>query len=231
MVHNEKYLVLDDVVYSTTHILLELMAKVYLKFYENSELLETADDETINNFASITHILNVIYQDDRPYLKNSLFNIAMTRPCDDYIVVSEELLEWLLKQFNSLDDVIVRSSPIMALVGAPEVICVYQPKNKLENLAIRKLGLTKYVDKHSLIDDIEFFKQLDELKKEAKDDRPSILTANQNVLNNYGEDFPILAPVNFPWFPKNTVGVVEVWGLDSFKRNNEKEKEENGNQN
>lgn len=229
MIHNEKYLVLDDVVYSTTHILLELMAKVYLKFYENSELLETADDETINNFASITHILNVIYQDDRPYLKNSLFNIAMTRPVDDYIVVSEELLDWLLSQFSSLDDVIVRSSPIMALVGTPEVICVYQPKNKLENLAIRKLGLNKYVDKHSLIDDIEFFKQLDELKKEAKDDRPSILTANQNVLNNYGEDFPILAPVNFPWFPKNTVGVVEVWGLDSFKRKDEKEKEENGN--
>ena len=209
MIHNEKYLVLDDVVYSTTHILLELMAKVYLKFYENSELLETADDETINNFAS--------------------FNIAMTRPVDDYIVVSEELLDWLLSQFSSLDDVIVRSSPIMALVGAPEVICVYQPKNKLENLAIRKLGLNKYVDKNSLIDDIEFFKQLDELKKEAKDDRPSILTANQNVLNNYGEDFPILAPVNFPWFPKNTVGVVEVWGLDSFKRKDEKEKEENGN--
>ena len=39
----------------------------------------------------------------------------------------------------------------------------------------------------------------------------------------------IMAPVNFPWFPKNTVGVVEVWCLDSFKRKDEKEKEENGN--
>lgn len=230
MTHHEKYLVLEDVVYSTTHILLELMAKVYMKYYENSELLEKADDETINNFASISHILNVVYQDDRPYNKESLFNIAMSRPVDDYIGVSDELIDWLLSQFNSLDDVIVRSSPIMALIGAPEIICVYQPKNKLENLAIRKLGLTNYLNSSNLIDDIKFFSELEKLKAEPKDDRPSILTANEIVLKKYGQDFPILAPVNFPWFATETIGVVEAWSFDKFKKNDEKENE-NGSKN
>lgn len=226
MVHHEKYLVLEDVVYSTTHILLELMAKVYMKYYENSELLEEANDETIDNFISISHILNVVYEDARPYNKESLFNIAMSRPVDDYIGVSDELLDWLLSQFSSLDDVIVRNSPIMALVGAPEVICVYQPKNKLENLAIRKLGLTNYLNKTNLIDDVEFFSQLEKLKAEPKDDRPSILTANAIILEKYGKDFPILAPVNFPWFAIEAIGVVEAWSFDKFKKNDKKENED-----
>lgn len=226
MMHHEKYLVLEDVVYSTTHILLELMAKVYLKYYESPEVLESCDDKTIENFATISHILSVVYKDERPYNKESLFNIAMSRPVDDYIGVSDELLDWLLEQFSSLDDIIVKSSPIMALVGAPEIICVYQPKNKLENLAIRKLGLTKYLDKSNLIDDIEFFSELEKLKAEPKDDRPSILTANQIVLEKYGQDFPILAPVNFPWFPKDAIGVVEAWSFDKFKKKEEKEKED-----
>ena len=236
MTHNEKYLVLEDVVYSTTHILIELMAKVYMKYYENAELLEVADDETLDNFMVITHILNMIYADERPYSKDSLFNVAMSRPVDDYVSVSPELLDWLLDQFDSLDDVIVRISPIIALVGTPEIICVYQPANKLENLAIRKLGINNCTDKKSLIDDVEFFKQLEELKSENKDDRPSILTASQVILDKYGKDFPILAPVNFPWIAKNSVGVVEAWSFDRFVKKNEeneeekKENEENGNE-
>ena len=65
----------------------------------------------------------------------------------------------------------------------------------------------------------------EKLQYSTKEERSSIFTANELLLDSLHDDFVMLAPINFPWIKDRAVVAVETWVLDKPKEE-DKNKEE-----
>ena len=212
MASNTKYLILDDVCYSTQLVIAELMGKLYVDWCENPDKMVT--EET---FLVCKALLEITLKDERNLDRYSLFNAFMTRFMWAYLNVDDEFLNWLLSKFTNIEDIPVRVSGIMAIIGVPEVLCVYQPSNTVELLVLKKLNLLGVLP--NLITDEEMGNRLkrEKLQYSTKEERSSIFTANELLLDALHDDFVMLAPINFPWIKDRAVVAVETWVLDKPK--------------
>lgn len=223
MSSNTKYLILDDVCYSTQLVIAELMGKLYVDWCENPDKIVTEEDK--ENFLTSKALLEIILKDERNLDRYTLFNAFMTRFMWAYLNVDDEFLNWLLSKFTNIEDIPVRVSGIMAIIGVPEVLCVYQPSNTVELLVLKKLNLLGVLP--NLITDEEMGNRLkrEKLQYSTKEERSSIFTANELLLDALHDDFVMLAPINFPWIKDRAVVAVETWVLDKPKEE-DKNKEE-----
>lgn len=224
MASNTKYLILDDVCYSTQLVIAELMGKLYVDWCENPDKIVTEEDK--ENFLTSKALLEIILKDERNLDRYSLFNAFMTRFMWSYLNVDESFLNWLLSKFTNIEDIPVRVSGIMAIIGVPEVLCVYQPSNTVELLVLKKLNLLGVLP--NLITDEEMGNRLkrEKLQYSTKEERSSIFTANELLLDSLHDDFVMLAPINFPWIKDRAVVAVETWVLDKEPKEEDKNKEE-----
>ena len=215
----KKYLVLDDVCYSTQLVVAELMAKLYMRICEEPELIE--NDLDAENFLVTKAVLEYILGDERCYARGSLYNSMMSRPIWLYLTIDDDFLEWLLSKFTNLDDIDVRCSGISQLIGTPDVYCVYQPSNRVELLVLKKLGLLGVLDNLITDDEMIFRLKKEKLQYSDKKERSAIFTANEIILDNLHEDFVLLGPISFPWIKDRAVVAVEAWIFDKIEEDKE----------
>ena len=135
MASNTKYLILDDVCYSTQLVIAELMGKLYVDWCENPDKIVTEEDK--ENFLVCKALLEITLKDERNLDRYTLFNAFMTRFMWAYLNVDEDFLNWLLSKFTNIEDIPVRVSGIMSIIGVHEVLCVYQPTNTVELLVLK----------------------------------------------------------------------------------------------
>lgn len=212
MQNDDKYLVLDDVVYSTQYTLLSLMCKLLLTYMENKDTELNEDDAS--NLKLTTKIVDLIMNDKNITKKETIFNMILSRPMQRYLVVSSEYLDWLLSKFSSLDDLDIKVSPTINLIGVPGVTVVYDDENMIEVLMLKKLGFLDKLKGNQILTLKEFKDTLNNgmTKFTNRATRPAIFTANEEILKTYSNEYAIIVPKIYLWNTGNVVcGYVENW--------------------
>lgn len=227
MVDDRKYLVLDDVVYSTQFTLLSLVSAIVVKYHDKPDMFNKDD---IENLMIAKRYIEHTMEDKNIFVKNTFLNMALTRPDFDYFELPEDYQMWLLSKFHSLNEIANRISPIINIIGSPEVTIVYNDKNPIEKLILKKMRLFEKVPKSNVMTFDDFEKELNNgmTKFTNKHSRPSILTANINIIEKYQDEYSIIVPKIYRWISKkHIVGYVENWTLEDIEYNKE---ENNANQ-
>lgn len=226
MVNDERIIVLDDVVYSTQYTILTLLAKVILRYNEKPEEFQEEDD--MKNLKMTKAILERAFNDETIFFRNTFMNMVLSRPEWDYFQVPEEYAQWLLSKFYDIEDIETRVSPIMNMIGSQDVKVVYDDSSMLEKLIIKKLRLFEKLQPSHILNMTTFKEELkafQDNKYTNLHSRPTIFTANESIIQEYGKDFSIIVPKNFRWGFKDklAVGVVECWGFDDDKTESEQQ--------
>lgn len=222
MIENSKYLVMDDVVYSTQYATLALMFSILVKYNDKPE--DFKEDEKYNLLLT-KEIVDRVLNDDNIFLKDTIFNIAMTRPEWDYLKVPNDYQEWLLSHFYELSEIPIKVSPIINIIGSPEVTIVYDDKSLIEKLILKKLNIDVNRLKSVSMTELTNILNTSISKYTNKHSRPSIFTADVNILDKFHKDYAMIVPKIYRWNDnKYLAGFVENWILD----NTEKTQKETG---
>lgn len=224
MVDDRKYLVLDDVVYSSQFTILSLISAIIVKYHDNPDMFDETD---IPNLLIAKKFFEHTIEDENIFVKNTFLNIVLTRPDYDYFEIPKDYQMWILSKFHNINEVAVRVSPIINIIGSPEVTVVYNKDNPIETLILKKLKIFEKISKSNVITFDEFEKELNNgmTKFTDKHSRPSILTANLNIIEKYQDEYSIIVPKIYRWISKkHIVGYVENWTLEDIEYNKEDKK-------
>lgn len=224
MVDDRKYLVLDDVVYSSQFTILSLISAIIVKYHDNPDMFDETD---IPNLLIAKKFFERTIEDENIFIKNTFLNIVLTRPDYDYFEIPKDYQMWILSKFHNINEVAVRVSPIINIIGSPEVTVVYNKDNPIETLILKKLKIFEKISKSNVISFDEFEKELNNgmTKFTDKHSRPSILTANLNIIEKYQDEYSIIVPKIYRWISKkHIVGYVENWTLEDIEYNKEDKK-------
>lgn len=224
MVDDRKYLVLDDVVYSSQFTILSLISAIIVKYHDNPDMFDETD---IPNLLIAKKFFEHAIEDENIFVKNTFLNIVLTRPDYDYFEIPKDYQMWMLSKFHNVNEVAVRVSPIINIIGSPEVTVVYNKDNPIETLILKKLKIFEKISKSNVITFDEFEKELNNgmTKFTDKHSRPSILTANLNIIEKYQDEYSIIVPKIYRWISKkHIVGYVENWTLEDIEYNKEDKK-------
>lgn len=224
MVDDRKYLVLDDVVYSSQFTILSLISAIIVKYHDNPDMFDKTD---IPNLLIAKKFFERTIEDENIFVKNTFLNIVLTRPDYDYFEIPKDYQMWILSKFHNINEVAVRVSPIINIIGSPEVTVVYNKDNPIETLILKKLKIFEKISKSNVISFDEFEKELNNgmTKFTDKHSRPSILTANLNIIEKYQDEYSIIVPKIYRWISKkHIVGYVENWTLEDIEYNKEDKK-------
>lgn len=224
MVDDRKYLVLDDVVYSSQFTILSLISAIIVKYHDNPDMFDETD---IPNLLIAKKFFEHTIEDENIFVKNTFLNIVLTRPDYDYFELPKDYQMWMLSKFHNVNEVAVRVSPIINIIGSPEVTVVYNKDNPIETLILKKLKIFEKISKSNVMTFDEFEKELNNgmTKFTDKHSRPSILTANLNIIEKYQDEYSIIVPKIYRWISKkHIVGYVENWTLEDIEYNKEDKK-------
>lgn len=224
MVDDRKYLVLDDVVYSSQFTILSLISAIIVKYHDNPDMFDETD---IPNLLIAKKFFEHTIEDENIFVKNTFLNIVLTRPDYDYFEIPKDYQMWILSKFHNINEVAVRVSPIINIIGSPEVTVVYNKDNPIETLILKKLKIFEKISKSNVMTFDEFEKELNNgmTKFTDKHSRPSILTANINIIEKYQDEYSIIVPKIYRWISKkHIVGYVENWTLEDIEYNKEDKK-------
>lgn len=224
MVDDRKYLVLDDVVYSSQFTILSLISAIIVKYHDNPDMFDETD---IPNLLIAKKFFEHAIEDENIFVKNTFLNIVLTRPDYDYFEIPKDYQMWMLSKFHNVNEVAVRVSPIINIIGSPEVTVVYNKDNPIETLILKKLKIFEKISKSNVMTFDEFEKELNNgmTKFTDKHSRPSILTANLNIIEKYQDEYSIIVPKIYRWISKkHIVGYVENWTLEDIEYNKEDKK-------
>lgn len=224
MVDDRKYLVLDDVVYSSQFTILSLISAIIVKYHDNPDMFDETD---IPNLLIAKKFFEHTIEDENIFVKNTFLNIVLTRPDYDYFEIPKDYQMWMLSKFHNVNEVAVRVSPIINIIGSPEVTVVYNKDNPIETLILKKLKIFEKISKSNVMTFDEFEKELNNgmTKFTDKHSRPSILTANINIIEKYQDEYSIIVPKIYRWISKkHIVGYVENWTLEDIEYNKEDKK-------
>lgn len=224
MVDDRKYLVLDDVVYSSQFTILSLISAIIVKYHDNPDMFDETD---IPNLLIAKKFFEHAIEDENIFVKNTFLNIVLTRPDYDYFEIPKDYQMWILSKFHNVNEVAVRVSPIINIIGSPEVTVVYNKDNPIETLILKKLKIFEKISKSNVMTFDEFEKELNNgmTKFTDKHSRPSILTANLNIIEKYQDEYSIIVPKIYRWISKkHIVGYVENWTLEDIEYNKEDKK-------
>lgn len=224
MVDDRKYLVLDDVVYSSQFTILSLISAIIVKYHDNPDMFDETD---IPNLLIAKKFFEHTIEDENIFVKNTFLNIVLTRPDYDYFEIPKDYQMWMLSKFHNVNEVAVRVSPIINIIGSPEVTVVYNKDNPIETLILKKLKIFEKISKSNVMTFDEFEKELNNgmTKFTDKHSRPSILTANLNIIEKYQDEYSIIVPKIYRWISKkHIVGYVENWTLEDIEYNKEDKK-------
>ena len=226
MVNDERIIVLDDVVYLTGYTTLTLLAKVLLKYESNPSEFKPSE---MGNLKMANAILEYAMNDKEIFIKDNFVDMVLSRPEWDHFHVPEEYMEWLLSHFYEISDIECRISPIVNMIGSPDVKIVYNDKSMLEKLIIKKLRLFEKVQPSRVMNRTQFINELNSMVANENTNlhsRPTILTADAEIIDKYGDEFSILVPKNFRWGfkDKKAIGMVECWQFISINKSESTEK-------